>query len=224
MPSRSASAADLSSPSAQALGRSEFWFHKWWRRYLESGAEGLYDLTHATHHVAQRISPELERSYPLHPPPAAGPRLAGYSLPPHRGPGHLGRTQGPRHPPASQPAHHRARAPAQRLDRAAGPPRPAAATSGVPRPAGPSLQRTPRGRSRRAGLPQGQRPPLLHLGGQGCLRRGRLPAPGRFAPHGRGPLVPRRVLEGPGHGPSRSSSTTPASWPAGGRRRAPCRG
>ena len=46
----------------QALDRSEFWFHKWWRRYLESGAEGLYDLTHATHHVAQRISPELERT------------------------------------------------------------------------------------------------------------------------------------------------------------------
>jgi putative transposase len=46
----------------RALGRSEFWFHKWWRRYLESGAEGLYDLTHATHHVAQRIAPELERA------------------------------------------------------------------------------------------------------------------------------------------------------------------
>src|SRR5215468_2314523 len=46
----------------QALGRSEFWFHKWWRRYLESGAEGLYDLTHATHHIAQRIPPELERT------------------------------------------------------------------------------------------------------------------------------------------------------------------
>ena len=46
----------------QALGRSEFWFHKWWRRYLEAGAEGLYDLTHANHHVAQRISPELERA------------------------------------------------------------------------------------------------------------------------------------------------------------------
>ena len=45
-----------------ALGRSEFWFHKWWRRYLESGVEGLYDLTHATHHVAQRIAPELERA------------------------------------------------------------------------------------------------------------------------------------------------------------------
>jgi putative transposase len=45
-----------------ALGRSEFWFHKWWRRYIESGAEGLYDLTRANHQVAQRISPELERT------------------------------------------------------------------------------------------------------------------------------------------------------------------
>jgi len=45
-----------------ALGRSEFWFHKWWRRYLESGAEGLYDLTRANHQVAQRIPPELERT------------------------------------------------------------------------------------------------------------------------------------------------------------------
>ncbi len=46
----------------QALGRSEFWFHKWWRRYLQGGVEGLYDLSHATHHVAQRIAPELERT------------------------------------------------------------------------------------------------------------------------------------------------------------------
>src|SRR5262249_47619792 len=46
----------------QALGRSTFWFHKWWRRYLESGVDGLYDLSHATHHVAQRIAPELERA------------------------------------------------------------------------------------------------------------------------------------------------------------------
>jgi putative transposase len=46
----------------QALGRSAFWFHKWWRRYLAAGAEGLYDLTHATHHIAQRIAPELERA------------------------------------------------------------------------------------------------------------------------------------------------------------------
>jgi putative transposase len=46
----------------QALGRSDFWFRKWWRRYLETGAEGLYDLSHATHHVAQRLAPELERA------------------------------------------------------------------------------------------------------------------------------------------------------------------
>jgi len=46
----------------QALGRSQRWFNKWWRRYLESGTEGLYDLTHANHHVAQRIAPELERT------------------------------------------------------------------------------------------------------------------------------------------------------------------
>jgi putative transposase len=44
------------------LGRSEFWFRKWWHRYLESGAEGLYDLTRANHYVTQRISPELERT------------------------------------------------------------------------------------------------------------------------------------------------------------------
>jgi transposase InsO family protein len=45
-----------------ALGRAEAWFHKWWRRYLEVGPEGLYDLTRANHHVAQRIPPELERA------------------------------------------------------------------------------------------------------------------------------------------------------------------
>ena len=44
------------------LGRSEFWFRKWWHRYLESGAEGLYDLTRANHYVTQRIPPELERT------------------------------------------------------------------------------------------------------------------------------------------------------------------
>ena len=45
-----------------AVGRSEVWFHKWWHRYLEGGPEGLYDLTRARHHVAQRIPPELERT------------------------------------------------------------------------------------------------------------------------------------------------------------------
>jgi transposase InsO family protein len=43
-----------------AVGRSRIWFHKWWRRYLETGVEGLYDLTRANHR-AQRIPPELER-------------------------------------------------------------------------------------------------------------------------------------------------------------------
>src|SRR5437762_4269848 len=45
-----------------ALGRSEAWFHKWWGRYLQAGPEGLYDLTRAHHQVAQRRSPELERT------------------------------------------------------------------------------------------------------------------------------------------------------------------
>ena len=45
-----------------ALDRSAFWFHKWWRRYLEYGVEGLYDRTRANHSIAQRISPELERA------------------------------------------------------------------------------------------------------------------------------------------------------------------
>jgi hypothetical protein len=44
-----------------AVGRGEAWFYKWWRRYLEAGPNGLYDLTRANH-VAQRISPELERT------------------------------------------------------------------------------------------------------------------------------------------------------------------
>ncbi len=44
-----------------ALGHTEAWLHKWWHRYLEFGAEGLYDLTRARH-VIQRIPPELERT------------------------------------------------------------------------------------------------------------------------------------------------------------------
>jgi hypothetical protein len=27
--------------SCRALGRTEAWFHKWWRCYLEGGADGL---------------------------------------------------------------------------------------------------------------------------------------------------------------------------------------
>jgi transposase InsO family protein len=44
-----------------ALGRTPGWFHKWWRRYLEFGVDGLYDLTRARH-VAPRTPPELERA------------------------------------------------------------------------------------------------------------------------------------------------------------------
>jgi transposase InsO family protein len=45
-----------------AVGRTDRWFHKWGRRYLETGPDGLYDLTRANHQVAQRIPPELERT------------------------------------------------------------------------------------------------------------------------------------------------------------------
>jgi putative transposase len=45
-----------------AVGRSKFWFHKWWGRYLQAGPEGLYDRARANHHVTQRIPPELERA------------------------------------------------------------------------------------------------------------------------------------------------------------------
>jgi putative transposase len=44
------------------LSRGKVWFHKWWGRYLQAGPEGLYDLTRANHHIAQRIPPELERT------------------------------------------------------------------------------------------------------------------------------------------------------------------
>ena len=69
-----------------ALGRVKAWFHKWWRRYLEAGPDGLYDLTRANHHVAQHISPELERTIlsirrrlQAHATPASRYRLIGAS-------------------------------------------------------------------------------------------------------------------------------------------------
>jgi diadenosine tetraphosphatase ApaH/serine/threonine PP2A family protein phosphatase len=46
----------------RALGRSEAWVHKWWRRYLDVGAEELDDRTRAHSNVASRIPPELERA------------------------------------------------------------------------------------------------------------------------------------------------------------------
>ena len=35
----------------RTLSHSREWFHKWWRRYLESGPEGLYDLTRGNRQV-----------------------------------------------------------------------------------------------------------------------------------------------------------------------------
>ena len=49
-------------PICAAVGRSKFWFRKWWGRYRQAGPPGLYDVTRANHHVAQRIPPELERA------------------------------------------------------------------------------------------------------------------------------------------------------------------
>src|SRR5262249_50472797 len=77
----------------RALGRSERWFHKWWRRYLEAGAAGLYDLTHAAPHITQRIPPPT----PHAPPPALQPAV----LPPRAG----------RQPPAPRAPRYRLIAP-----------------------------------------------------------------------------------------------------------------
>jgi transposase InsO family protein len=48
--------------NCRALRRTDRWFRKWWSRHLEFGPDGLFDLTHATHQVARRIAPELERT------------------------------------------------------------------------------------------------------------------------------------------------------------------
>jgi putative transposase len=44
------------------VSRSEVWFRKCWHRYLEAGPDGLDDRTRASHHIAQRIPPERERT------------------------------------------------------------------------------------------------------------------------------------------------------------------
>jgi putative transposase len=46
----------------RAVQRAESWFHKWWKRYLTLGPEGLYDLTRASHRVVNRIPPHIERA------------------------------------------------------------------------------------------------------------------------------------------------------------------
>jgi putative transposase len=46
----------------RTLNRSAAWVHKWWRRYLEAGPAGLYDLTRANQCVANRTPPHIERA------------------------------------------------------------------------------------------------------------------------------------------------------------------
>lgn len=46
----------------RTLSRSDTWFRKWWRRYMASGPEGLYDLTRANQHVVNRTPPHIERA------------------------------------------------------------------------------------------------------------------------------------------------------------------
>jgi len=44
------------------LRRSEAWFYKWWRRYLEAGPAGLYDLTRGHGQVVNRTPAHIERA------------------------------------------------------------------------------------------------------------------------------------------------------------------
>ena len=46
----------------RSLHRSIAWFNKWWRRYLASGSEGLYDITRARHVIVNRTAAHVERA------------------------------------------------------------------------------------------------------------------------------------------------------------------
>jgi hypothetical protein len=69
----------------RTLKRSKSWFHKWWKRYLALGPEGLYDLTQANQQVVNRTLPHVERAVisirrwrrERHP----GPATAGWEQP-----------------------------------------------------------------------------------------------------------------------------------------------
>lgn len=55
----------LAGESPEAIGhrlkRSTVWFHKWWRRYVAEGPDGLFDLSRAPRTVVDRIPPQVER-------------------------------------------------------------------------------------------------------------------------------------------------------------------
>lgn len=46
----------------RTIQRTDRWFHKWWKRYMTLGPEGLYDLTRANQQVVNRIPPHIERA------------------------------------------------------------------------------------------------------------------------------------------------------------------
>ena len=46
----------------RTLHRSKTWFDKWWRRYLEAGIEGVYDLSRARQTIVNRVPVQMERA------------------------------------------------------------------------------------------------------------------------------------------------------------------
>jgi transposase InsO family protein len=46
----------------RTVQRTDRWFHKWWKRYMALGPEGLYDLTRANQRVVNRTPPHIERA------------------------------------------------------------------------------------------------------------------------------------------------------------------
>jgi putative transposase len=71
----------------RTLKRSRPWFHKWWQRYLESGPDGLYELTRGNRRVVNRTPPHIEQTVL-----AIRRRLAARATPQTRY-SHIGATQ-----------------------------------------------------------------------------------------------------------------------------------
>ena len=55
-------AGDKVEDICRTLTRTAPWFHKWWRRYMESGPTGLYDMTRARRYITNRTPPHIERA------------------------------------------------------------------------------------------------------------------------------------------------------------------
>ena len=134
----------------------------------------------------------------LHPPPAPGPYHAGHPLLPDRGHGHPCRIEGPGHPSAPLRADHRACPAAQRIDRPGSTwPRCCHARSTPARKPGPPTNSIrliwwDRFTSRAAAT-------ATTSGWARMPSTAPFACAGLLSPHGRGPLVPRGVLEGSGN-------------------------